>query len=304
MRWEHHNRALTDLILTNEKEAQEVSNRIIRRIVREDSIILGHILPPEDPINIQYNTDDEGFHTVVSLEPISAGAVDVPFDTRGELRYIRGERMRLNYRRLLSKTYTIDEARLKNYDYDVLGMYQWHSGKDIHDRIDINAFAVVDQIVGATANAPSPLTGLTQYRSFAGGVSRDNFNEALKIMQQLPSKLTPAICVINQNFVNEIQKWNRSEFGGDISAEVAINGFNAVRTLFGKKLVITIKDNIVPDNVMYMFASPDYLGKCFRLQDFTVYTRKEDYMYYFTLSAILTLGFGNVAGIAKAEFTP
>ena len=285
-----------------EKEAQELMTNATRLYVREGGIVR-RWLPPEEPPKIERRPDREGIVTYVDLETKSSGAMSIPFDGRPAQEYVHASWYPIDYTRLTSKTYAVDEMRLKAYDYNLMGLMQYHMVKDVYEYEDTVVFSAIDNFVGA-AGSTVPSTGGIQHQSFSGGVTRENFNDALKLMNDLPSRLDPAVAVVSQQFLKEIQKWDRSEFGGDISGQIAVDGFGNTRKLFGVDIVASIKSNIIPNNVAYFFSTPDYIGKFFTLQDVTVYTQKKDWMYYFKVACVEGVGFGQLAGICKATFTP
>jgi len=121
-------------------------------------------------------------------------------------------------------------------------------------------------------------------------------------MPQTPSHLEVSTCLINNVFVKDLQKWGRDEVGGDLSEEIARNGF-AERVMFGVRYIITIKRDLVGDATMWMFAEPKFLGKFFVLEDTTMHIEKKAYLLNFFAYEEIGSAIGNVAGIARADFT-
>jgi len=284
-----------------DKQAEELMTNATRLYVREGGIIR-RTIPAQDPPRLDRRPDREGITTYVDLEPISSGAMSIPFDGRPAQEYVHAPWYLVDYTRITSRVYAVDEMRLKAYQYNLLGLIQDHMVKDLYEYEDRTVFSAIDSFVGA-AGSTNATTGGIHHQSFSGGVTRENFNDALELMNHLPSRLDPAVCVVSQQFVKQLQKWDRTEFGGDVSEDIALNGFGQTRKMFGVDVVVSIKDDIIAPNVMYMFSTPDYIGKFFVLQDATVYTKKEDWMYFFKIACVEGIAFGNLSGLCKATFT-
>jgi len=114
--------------------------------------------------------------------------------------------------------------------------------------------------------------------------------------------LEPAIALINNVFVKDLQKWGRDEVGGDLSEEIVRKGF-AERVMFGVRFIITIKRDLVGDGTMLMFAEPKFLGKFYILEDTTMHIEKKAYMLNFFAYEEIGSAIGNVAAIGRADFT-
>jgi len=73
--------------------------------------------------------------------------------------------------------------------------------------------------------------------------------------------------------------------------------------LFGKRLIITIKRNLVGDLETYMFAEPKFIGKFFTLQDTTIHMERENgFIIKFFAYKEDGATIGNTGSIGKATF--
>jgi len=108
-------------------------------------------------------------------------------------------------------------------------------------------------------------------------------------------------CLMNDTTAQDWLKLDRDAVGGDLSEEFFKNGLTT-DTFLGVKSIFTIKDDLVPDDWVYFFAAPEFLGKCFYFTDWTMFMKKEAYFiewfsYWFGGFAI-----GNIAGVALCKF--
>ena len=284
------------------KDAQQAVNDFTRVKMREDGF-WRKILPPVPISNdeLDRQVDTEKNVKVVDKEPDSPAAISIPYATLPMNRYIQGPRYRVMFDRIVTPNFTTDVGRLRTWDMDIRQVLSDNAIKDMLAEEDGKAIAAVTAaMVGA--NTVVPETGVSQWRTIDGGITRETVNDALKIMPQTPSHLEVSTALINNVFVKDLQKWGRDEVGGDLSEEIARNGF-AERIMFGVRFIITIKRDLVGDATMYMFAEPKFMGKFFILEDTTMHIEKKAYFLNFFAYEEIGSAIGNVASVARADFT-
>jgi len=283
------------------KEAQQAVNDFTRARMREDGF-WRKILPPvalaNDELDRQVDSDKNV--KVVDKEPDSPAAASIPYGQMPMNKYIRGPRYRVMFARIVTPKFTKDVSELRNWTMDIRQVLSDNAIKDMLAEEDGKALRAVNTLL-LGANVVIPETGVSQYRIITGGITRDTFNDALKILPQSTGHLEAATCLVNNVFVKDLQKWGRDELGGNLSEEIARNGF-AERVFFGVRVIITIKRDLVGDTTMYMFAEPEFLGKFYTLEDTTMYMDKRAYMIEFFAYEEMGSSIGNVAAIARVDF--
>jgi hypothetical protein len=297
------------------KKAQEAATEFTRIQLREDSFAF-KILPPEQATDdmLDRSLQDDKPRILWELEPDSPGAKWVPLQTIPEGEYIQGSRYVIPMARVVTPKYEKDIDELRTFRMDLRRVLTDNSIKDGLTEIDGKFIQIVDDIVEDTTGGvgtPHVLTGKIQWRTFAGGISRENVAESLKM---LPSGSTTAgfenkfrlrnyVMLMNDLTAKEFVKHRRDEAGGDVSDEMYRNGV-VLDTIMGVKVIYTIKGGLVPDNTIYYFAAPEFLGKIFYLTDWTLYMKKEAFFVEMFAYWLGGMAIGNVAGVARAEFTP
>jgi hypothetical protein len=68
------------------------------------------------------------------------------------------------------------------------------------------------------------------------------------------------------------------------------------------KWIITIKRDLIPDDTIYMFADPKFIGKSFTLEDTTMYIKREAYLLEFFAYETAGGTIGHTGGLARADF--
>jgi len=284
------------------KEAQEAVTDFIRMRMREEGFAR-QVIPPKQITNeeLDKQVDTDKPVIICEKEPDSPAAISVPFGTLPMNRYIRGDKFRVMFQRIMSPRFLKDINELRTYDMDIRQVLSDNALKDMQAEEDGKFIGTVD----ATLIAPGatvPDTGTIQWRTIAGGVTRDTWNDSLKILPQTPAHFSASTILLNNVTVLEFQKWGRDEIGADFAQQVAMNGWGETKW-FGVRILVTIKRNLVPDNRIYQFVRPEALGRFFLLEDTTMYVDTKTFMIEFFAYCSLGAAIANPAGIAIADFT-
>ena len=99
----------------------------------------------------------------------------------------------------------------------------------------------------------------------------------------------------------EAIKFDQSEVGDSTVARHYSQGLEGEDKLFGIPVVTTIKNDIVQDDQIYLFAPQNYLGNFFLLQDATLFIKQEADMIEFWSYSAPGIGIGNALGAARIE---
>ncbi len=300
------NEAFFEQVTSNDpamfKVAESAVTEFTRKRVREDGF-WRKILPPVQVSNSdltrQYDTDKNVI--VIDMEPNSPAAASVPYGTLPMNRYIRGSRYRVMFDRIMSPRLTKDVAELRNYHMDIRQVLSDNIIKDMLAEEDGKAIRATNTILGGQ-NSVVAETGIAQWRAInANGINRISWNDSLKILPSTPSHLSPSMMLLNNVTVIELQKWGRTEMGDDLAGQIARKGF-AETSLFGVKLLVTIKRDLVPDGTVFQFADPKFLGKFFVLEDTTMAIEKKFFLIEFFAYAEIGCTIANVAAVARVDF--
>lgn len=299
-------RILEQLSRGEVKVAQEAATDYIRTEIREDSFAF-KILPPQKATNDMLDRSlDERLQIIEEIEPDGPGAMWVPFETAPTGEYITGPRFAIPFTRVLTPKFMKDIDELRTYRMDIRKVLVDNSIKDGLATIDGKFIETVNSIVfNCDNNGRNIVTGKKQLMDFYDPLNRETFAEAKKLLprgnENGKFNLRNYVCLMNDVTAQDLLKLNRTEAGGDIAQEMFKNGLT-MDTIMGVKCLFTIKSALVPDNYVYFFAAPEFLGKAYYLEDWTMYMKKE--AYFLEMWSYWTGGFGigNIAGVALARF--
>jgi len=285
-----------------QKQAIDAVNDFTRTKMREDGFYR-RIMPPltitNDELDRQVDTDKPV--KVVDKEPDSPAAVSIPFATLPVSFYIRGPRYRVMFDRIVSPRAQKDVDELRTYVMDIRQVLSDNMIKDMLAEEDGKFIAAVNSVLGANPGSPALGSATVQYEEIFGGVTRETLVESLKIMPRTPSHLEVETCLVNNLTIKELLKFGRDEMGGDFSQDIIKNGW-AETNFLNCRWIVTIKTGLVPENSVYMFASPKFIGKNYELEPTTMYIRREAYMLEYFAYQTCGGSIGNTSGIARADF--
>jgi len=284
------------------KEANDTVNEFTRVKMREDGFAR-KILPPisisNDELDRQVDTDK--CVKVVDKEPGSPAAISVPYGTSPLTRYIRGSRYRVMFNRIMTPRFTKDVAELRTYHMDIRQVLSDNAIKDMLAEEDTKFIYSAIAAVGGTPNGTVSETGSVQWNLSSAEISRDSLADSLKIMPSTPSRLEPAVALVNNITIKDVIKFRRDEAGGDLSQDMFLKGFSE-QTIMGVKWIVTIKQDLVPNDNIYYFAEPKFLGKFYMMEDATMYMDRKAFMIEFFAYEEIGGAIGNVAAVARQTF--
>lgn len=284
-----------------EKNALDAVNEFTRVRVREDGFYR-KIIPPvqvsNDDLDRQVDTDKPVI--VVDKEPGSPAAISIPFATLPINVYIRGPRYRVMFDRIVTPRFVKDIDELRTWQMDIRQVLSDNAIKDMLAEEDSKFLTAVNTAL-VNPNTVVPTSGVVQWETIFGGISRDTVQEALKIMPKTPSHLEVNTVLVNNVTVRELLKWGYDEAGGDISGDFLKKGWSEL-DLMNVKWVVTIKRDLVPDDSMFFFGDPRFIGKSYLLEDTTMHIKREAFMIEFFAYETLGGSIGHTGGLARADF--
>lgn len=284
------------------KNASTASSNMIRRKIRENGFARS-ILPPKPVSNEDLDRlpDTDLPAIIEDMEPLSPGAKSISFDDTADTAFYRGDKFVVYFDKITTPEYTKNVNELRTYKMDLRAVITDNALKDMQRTEDSRFIKGVDRIVGLTSGVG--LSGKPQNFNITGGLTRDTYQKALSVLED--ADLNNGVFLMNRKTAKSFLSWNRTEIGGDLAQDLFTDGLSALKEakIHGVRHLFTIKRDLVPDNVVYLFAEPDYLGRWYSLQDTTMYVEKKKDILRFSAASLQGLSIANVAGVAKVTFT-
>ena len=285
-----------------EKRALDAVVDYTRYRMREEGFyrrILPPIMVSNDDLDQQVDTDKPV--KIIEREPDSPAAISIPFATLPMNLYVRGQKYRVTFDRIVTPRFTKDVDELRTYRMDIRQILSDNAIKDMLAEEDRKFIAACNAAMGGAANTTVSQSGLVQWETIYGGITRDTLQDAFKILPRTISRLEVGTCLINNLTIRELMKFGREEMGGDFSQDVFKNGWTE-QNFMNARWIISIKQDLVPTDSIFMFADPKFVGKNFILEDTTLYIDRKAYMLEFFAYETLGGSIGNTNAIARADF--
>lgn len=297
------NQAFVDALSTPgmEKNALDAGSKWTRFKLREKGFFRP-ILRPENitraDLDRQQDTDEPVI--IVDKEPDSPASVTVPFGTTPFNVYMYAGKYKVTIGKLQTPRFQKNVNELLTYTIDLRQVLSDNSLKDLLAEEDGNWISAVEVcLVGQDTVVDT--SGVVQWKTLYGGITRNTLEEAAKILPRTPSRLEAATALTNNITMREVLKMGRDEVGGDFSQEIFKDGWS-YKKFMNLDWVITIKHEIVPEQRVYYTADPDYLGRGFILEDATMHAKREADMIAFFFYEFLGATIGNSNAVAAADF--
>jgi hypothetical protein len=285
-----------------EKRALDAVVDYTRYRMREEGFYR-RILPPvqvsNDDLDQQVDTDKPV--KIIEREPDSPAAISIPFNTLPMNLYVRGQKYRVTFDRIVTPRFTKDVDELRTYRMDIRQILSDNAIKDMLAEEDRKFISACNAAMGSSADATVTQSGLVQWETIYGGITRDTLQDAFKILPRTISRLEVGTCLVNNLTIRELMKFGREEMGGDFSQDVFKNGWSE-QNFMNARWIISIKQDLVPTDSIFMFADPKFLGKSFILEDTTLYVDRKAYMLEFFAYETLGGAIGNTNAVARVDF--
>jgi hypothetical protein len=284
-----------------QKEAANGVNDYLRIRAREDGFAR-RIQPPVNvtPSDLDRQVDTVKPVIVKDMEPNSPGAYSVPLGTVPLDHYIDAPRYRVPFDRIISHRHTADVGNLLTYDLDIRQVFNDLILKDMLHEEDRKYIAACDFIVGNVNTVKTSIAAKSYIQ--VGALTRATLAYAMEGLPSTNRHLNPATALINNITIWKVAALGRDAIGGDLAEDIFVNGF-AERKIMGLDWIITIKTDLVPTNIMYQFAAPKFLGDFFILEDVTMSTKTENYMFEMFGYEFIGGAVKNDAALCKVAFT-
>lgn len=271
-----------------EKEASVAMTAFVRQRLREDGFtrkILNPSLITAAELDRQV---DETPTVIVEKEPDSIAA-NMPFLGRPEVRYFKGDRYKVTFHKISSPVFKKSKFDLATYRTDIRTVLQENSIKDLQKQEDENFYINCMKVASDYSNV----------LSIGGGFSINNLATAVKalVAKQLPI----GTILMTQSMYLDYLKQPATTFGSNLAGGL-VSGTNTLDNFYGFKIVVTNKNDILPDNQVMIFTAPQYFGQMYLMQDATVFLKTEADIISFESYESVGAGIGNTNGVIIANF--
>ncbi len=305
-----------------EKNAQ-IGSVYIRDRLREVCFI-DKIIPP-DPVtraDCQRSVNHDTLVKIVDVEPQSR-AMTLTFRGQPTARLIRAPRAEVPFFTVSSEKFEKTEQELLAYEMPITKVIEDNSVKDlqeIKDREALRHFESAVQALQVEANTVATALNVTNVNTAAvvqssvikgqAALTR-NVNDFLvqpilrpdlvNLFKLLDTnRLRSERFLITEGDYDDILSWTLQDMGDKMQSETMVDGYK-YNVLLGRKLIRTIKTDILRSGNVYVFTEPEFLGKSYILNNTKFYIDKVANLITWQSWMDIGMAIINVASIRKLE---
>ena len=243
----------------------------------------------------QRSVNHDGLVKIVDIEPDSNAAI-INFRGKPDTTYVAGERFEIPFYGVSSDDFQKTEEELLAYEMPLTEVIEKNSVKDIQAVEDKSFLDTIDTLVGAKGVGDNHLDAGANSLGSDGSINKSNFTDLFNVLDG--NQLKADTVLMGSEMYNRLLLWPASNAGDSYGTEVTINGYT-YSTLFGRKLIVSNKSDIIADKEMYAFAAQEYLGKFFILNDTKFWVKKDKNIITWAAYETIGMGIGNSKACAK-----
>lgn len=271
-----------------EKEAGVAMSSFVRQKLREDGFTR-KILPPTMITAAELDRQlTEEPTVIVEKEPDSVAA-NLPFLSAAVPRYFTGVRYPVTFQKIQSSNFEKSKFELATYRTDIRTVLQENSVKDLQKQEDSNFYNNVMSVAQANSSV----------YNIGGGFSVFSMMQAVKYL--VAKQVPVGQILMTQSMYADYIKQPATTVGSELVSQL-VAGEKTLDNFYGFKILVTNKNDILPDNQIMIFTAPQYLGQSYLLQDATVFLKTEADIISFTTYEAIGVGLGNINGVVVANF--
>ena len=272
----------------------QTGSAFIRQKLREVSFARKVINPVYvTQADLQRSVNHDGLVKIVDIEPDSKASV-VNFRGKPDTDYIAGERYEIPFFAVSSDDFQKTEEELLAYEMPLTEVIEKNSVKDIQAAEDQAFIDKCDAILGTNGQA------ISESLDSDLSIKKSSFVKLFDVLDG--QKLKTDTLLMNSKTYNKLLLYLATTAGDTFGTEVLVNGYT-YSTLFGKKLVVTNKTDIVGDNKVYAFTAQEYFGNFFILNDTKFWIQKQKNIVSWAAYETIGMGIGNVNAVARLDLS-
>ena len=284
------------------KTASVEGSNMIRLRIRENGFFR-HIIPikPVTDADLDRSLTSELPRMIEDMESASPGSVSIPFNGSPESVTYRGAKFEIVFSKLATREYVKNVDELRTYKMDLRQLTTDNALKDMQTEEDARLIKTADRVVGSVGGVGE--SNENQNTLIAGAITRSTYPYLKNNLQDL--NLNIGVYLMNRHTAVTFETWGRDEIGGDLSQKIFEEGLAGMDKfkIGGVPHIATIKRDLVPDNVVYQFTEPGYLGRFYSLEDVTMFVERRKDILRFSAHEKIGMQIANVRGIFKTSFT-
>jgi hypothetical protein len=294
------------------KEASQAASLFVQDQEREDgfgrNVVETVQVSPSELVEVDF-TDQPA---LIVYNDVDTRAMTVPLRGRGNFRYYETKKFYVFFDKIVSEKIRKSKIEMMATRIDYKELFKKRIAEAMYKVEDMTVIAGANKVLteewGATS-AANKLVDTDNYTKsgqtikFKDGVTldKDSLVEFFKMPMSNKNKINNVL--LTQTLLQDIIKMSMLEVGDANVSDFWNKGVENIKSFWGKKIVTTIKNEVVPENKIYGFAGGKLYGWLFILRDHTVYMETDREMLTIDADSYMSHAIGNTKGVYQAEFS-
>jgi len=293
------------------KEAAQAATLFVQDLIREDGfarkVVETRPVAHSELIEVSW-TDQPvmlGYHDVDTI------AMTVPIRGRGQYRYYETAKFEIVFEKIVSETIKKNKMEMLTSKINYMDIFKKRIAERMYQVEDMTVIAGADKILtdewnesdsNGTLKDTDDYTKSSQTIKFKDGVTlnKDSLVEYFRMPTQNRNEIRNVL--LTESLLQDIIKMSMLEVGDANVSKLWNEGVASLKSFWGKQIITTIKNDIVPDNKMYGFAGGSLYGWLLILRDHTVYMETHKDNLSIDADSYIAHAVGNTKGVYTAEF--
>jgi hypothetical protein len=244
--------------------------------------------------DLQRSTKHDQLVKIVDIEPDSS-AMTITLRGQPDVQYVEGNRYEITFFPISSYEFQKTEEELLAYEMPITEVIERNSVKDIQKIEDTAFMTAVNAMISSSGKST------TYSPTVSGTLELGAFVKLFNLLEGSGTGTTPLktdIILMNQNDYNKLMILPATTIGSPAASEQYVNGFR-YETVLGKKLIVTVKGDLVPEKYIYAFPAQEFMGKFLVLNDTKFWVEKKRNLIKWSAYETIGMGIGNIQAAAR-----
>jgi hypothetical protein len=244
---------------------------------------------------------------------VDARAMTVPLRGRGEFRYHETDRYTVYFQKVVSEKIRKSKMEMMTVKTDYKTLFRNRISEAMYEVEDMTVLGGVQKVLddeksaymaengGLTTQGNKEFSSQTVH--FNNGETLDKSNLVFLFQMPTRNRIANKTVLLTETLIQELMHMTMQEVGDSVVSKFWKDGVDNISDFWNKKIVTTIKSNLVKNNEIYTFAPQEMYGHFFILQDHTSYMEIDRDMMTMDSEAYIAHAIGNTKGVYKGVFT-
>jgi len=282
------------------KKLAAVTGRYLIDVLRERSVAR-QVVPPQTvtPSECQVSVNHDTLVKVVELEPHSR-AMALTFRGQPQTRLVQANRALCPFFNISSEHFFAYEEELLSYGMPITRVIEDNSLRDIEMIEDYWFFFYTELAITQTGQDVAGIEGVEAgLVSTIGEVQREDMVGSFRQIDAV-RKLRSDLIVMTEFDWDGLFLWTLEDWGDKVASEVVVEGYKYTK-LFGKRVIRTIKSDLIQRGNIYVFCPPDQLGRFYVLNSTKFYVDKRGNRIEWWVWETIGMLIAQIRGAAKVH---